>query len=258
MQKLIVQFATGRDGFVKITLTSRGTMGMQHAATVRAGLACHASAIRFMFPAGPSSQKLMDSKEPELPKPGRKRNKKPTVQNPSMETGQVEVDDPLEQGAKLLAFRRLSDFISREHASRRIDDAQKAAADEFYKLRVKTMSNGLSSPSFAREYVDSSGRGDPITDRFILACKRLNQARSVIGITDYEILNQCIVEGLSPSAMHTNDTERRISASRIRKALEMLAVYWGYASDPASQARRVLIEKHVGSDFELVVNVVEG
>ena len=193
-----------------------------------------------------------------MSKAGRKRKAKGLrVYNPALATSVVEVDDPMERGARLAVVRRLSDFISREHASGRIDNAQRAAADEFYRLRVTTMSSGLSSPSFAREYVDGGGRGDPITDRLILAFKRLAKARQVVGVWDYGILDQCIIDGLSPSAMHDSDTDRRIAASRIKKALEMLAVYWGFATDPESHKRRVSIERLVGSDFELVVNVME-
>lgn len=178
--------------------------------------------------------------------------------NPALTTTLVEVEDPKRKGGVRVVHSRLSDFISREHASKRIDDAQKAAADEFYRLRVTTMSNGLSSPSFAREYVDSSGRGDPVTDRLILAHKRLQKARQVVGTFVYESIDQCVCDGLTPTAIQSrNGKDRKITAAYIKDGLEELAIYWGYATDPTAQARRAEIERLVGSDFELVVNLVE-
>ena len=191
-----------------------------------------------------------------MAKAGRK-SKKPQGHplNPSIATAPVEIDDPLERGAKLVAFRRLSDFISREHALKRIDDAQKAAADEFYRLRVTTMSNGLSSPSFAREYVDHSGGADPITDRLILAYKRLARARQVLGVRAYGAVDQCVCEGLTPTDIQEKGgPDRKITAAYIKDGLETLAVYWGFATDPGSHARRTSIERLVGADFALTVD----
>jgi hypothetical protein len=176
-----------------------------------------------------------------------------------MGTAPVEVDDPYERGAKVAVLRRTSDFINREHAAGRLDDAQREAAKEFERLREITMSSGLSSPSFAREYVDSSGRGDPITDRVILAFKRLQKARQVLGVWAYGAIDQCVCEGLTPTAIQEQSgQDRKITAAYIKDGLEILAIYWGYATDPASVRRRASIERIVGSDFELVVNVVEG
>lgn len=142
----------------------------------------------------------------------------------------VEIEDPYERGARLKAKRVLSDFISREHANRRIDNAQKAAADKFYMLRVTTMSNGLSSPSFAREYVDSSGPGDQISDRVINAFKTLDEARQTIGKRAYDAIDQCVCEGLTPTAIQNrNGKDRKLIAGYIKDGLEDLARLWNFA-----------------------------
>jgi hypothetical protein len=176
--------------------------------------------------------------------------------NPDLATAVVQVDDPLERGAKLAVERRLSDFIAREHASGRIDDAQKAAADEFYRLRVITMSNGLSSPSFAREYVDGGGRGDPITSRVINAFKRLSRARQVVGIRAYDAINQCVCDGLNPTSIQKQTgQDRNKTAAYVKDGLEVLAIYWGYATDKAHVRQRAEIERLVGHDFLLTTEV---
>lgn len=175
-----------------------------------------------------------------------------TPSNPDLETFAVEVDDPLERGAKLTVVRRATNFISKEYKAGRLDKAQFEAAREFERLRELTMSSGLSSPSFAREYVDGGGRGDPITDRVILAFKRLSKARQVVGIWAYDAIDNCICHGLNPTAIEERTgANRKMTAGYVKDGLEMLAIYWGFACDERHMRRRASIERMVGEDFVL-------
>jgi hypothetical protein len=176
--------------------------------------------------------------------------------NPDRATAVVQVDDPYERGAKVVVERRLTDFIAREHAAGRLDDAQRAAADEFYRLRVITMSSGISSPSFAREYVDGGGRGDPITAKAINAFKRLARARQVVGIWAYGAIDQCVCEGLNPTAIQDKTgQDRKLTAGYVKDGLEMLAIYWGFATGEHHVRQRASIERLVGEDFQLTCEV---
>lgn len=178
----------------------------------------------------------------------------PPPLNPDLETFPVEVDDPLEHGAKLTVVRRATNFIAKEYKAGRLDKAQFEAAREFERLRELTMSSGLSSPSFAREYVDGGGRGDPITDKVVIAFKRLSKARQVVGIWAYEAIDQCICHGLNPTAIEERTgANRKLTAGYVKDGLEMLAIYWGFATDKHHVRRRAAIERMVGEDFVLVV-----
>lgn len=193
-----------------------------------------------------------------MPKGRKRKVVYETSLNPDTATYPVQVDDPYERGAKLVATRRMSDFISREHAAGRIDTAQKAAADEFYRLRVITAGVMGQEPTWTKPVVDNSRKDFSITEAKQRAHYKLNKARQVIGVWAYGSIDQCVMGGLTPTQIEQRTGQSRvISAAYIKDGLEMLAIWWGFADDPNAKRRRAAIVSLVGEASEPVVDLVE-
>lgn len=186
------------------------------------------------------------------------RRKQPVSQkprlNPDAESYPVQVDDPYERGAKIVASRRMSDFISREHAAGRIDDAQKAAADLFYRYRAITLGILGQEPAWTRVQVDNSRQDYSITEAKQKAHYRLRTARHTIGSHAFIAIDQCVTQGLTPTQIeHDTGQDRKATAVYIKDGLDMLAILWGLASCPKKVRRWSPIVRLATDDFGLAV-----
>lgn len=188
--------------------------------------------------------------------PRRKQAKpQPRQLNPDADSYPVEIDDPYERGAKIVASRRLSDFISREHAAGRLDDAQKLAADKFYDYRTVTLGIMGQEPAWTRVQVDNSRQDYSITEAKQRAHYRLRTARQVIGTHAFVAIDQCVIQGLTPTQIESRTgQDRKATAVYIKDGLDMLAVLWGLATDAKKVRRWSPIVRLATDDFGLVVD----
>lgn len=123
------------------------------------------------------------------------------------------------------------------YARGKITDAEKRAGDVFRGLcEAVEIGGGVIDP--ARIKVDSSGAGDPLTERAIKAAKELDKTVQVIGHTDYLLLHEVCAAGWSLLEIARRwyagleDCRRAREAGsylgrRVREALAQLVTLWG-------------------------------
>ena len=105
----------------------------------------------------------------------------------SGEVAPVEVDDPFEHGAKVIATRRL-DVLSRMFARRQIDEAEYQAGVKWQNLYDQAAIGQFRSIDHTVEVVDGRRMRDPLTGR-------QRSAMRLLGLADVAVADRFGLEG---------------------------------------------------------------
>lgn len=106
----------------------------------------------------------------------------------------IEVDDPYEQGEKIVVLRQLrSDPLARLHSHHQIDDAQYHAG-RCYQRDWEVAERGARAIDPTKEAVDGGRLPEALTDRQIAARKRLTRIRVELGRSMRTLLDGVLIE----------------------------------------------------------------
>jgi hypothetical protein len=148
----------------------------------------------------------------------------------------IEVDDPLERGARIRVVASLrGDPLRSMWARHQIDDAKLAAGRRWQSLYEQAELSTLRSIDFARERVDGSGHSPEIlTDRRARAMATLRGCRDELGAVGDALVRDVIGRGLclaevAASRGLTSTRHLNYLGGRFRECLESLAKTFGYA-----------------------------
>lgn len=175
---------------------------------------------------------------------GRKRNQKvtlPTIHDRlsndlvrNADVVPVEIDDPYEQGGKILAFRSLRDDpLGRLFCRGQIDQAQ-FDGGQAYRNDWEKAERGPKAIDPSKEFVDGGALPEPITEGQRKATISLNAANRELGPDGTAIIVAVLVHG---QTMEQIADARRLSgyrwtdyfAKRFQECLNRLAVVYGFA-----------------------------
>jgi hypothetical protein len=147
----------------------------------------------------------------------------------------VHVDDPLEQGAKLIVLRSLRDDpLAAMHNAKQLDDAQFAAGRHWQRIRHVTEIGGVKAIDPAKEAVDGGRGPEGISDEQIDAFKQMSAAIRALGLEGGALIQSFLDKGLTLHVIAdewgaTTARDRDYVGRRVRECLDTLAVLFGYA-----------------------------
>lgn len=155
----------------------------------------------------------------------------------------VEIDDPYEYGAKIVAFKSLRDDpLGRYHVRRMIDDAQyqggRAWQDDYEAAEI----GGASAIDTTKEPVDGRRYQDMVTDRQRDAMGRLARDARQLGMEGEAILRDVLGDRLFMEQVAQKrgfSGQRAIDyfSARFRECLETLAIVRGFAMRSGKHTR---------------------
>jgi len=146
----------------------------------------------------------------------------------------IEVDDPLERGARLVVMRSTRDDpLGRLHSHRQIDEAQYQAGRAFQQ-DFETAENGPRAIDPAKEYVDGGALPEPISELRMRSVARLNRIEAALGMEGSIIVHQILVFGWTMRAIAgarglNGRSWDDYFGKRFRCALDTMAVIYGLA-----------------------------
>jgi hypothetical protein len=149
----------------------------------------------------------------------------------------IEVDDPVEKGAKLMVIRNTrNDPLAGMHARNFIDEAQYHAGRAFQN-DFETAERGPRAIDPGKEAVDGGRLPEPITDAQQKAAKRLNAAVKDLGQEGSGIIHDVLITGMGISQLvsrrgFSGGYWRELFGRKLGLCLDKLAVSYGFASKP--------------------------
>lgn len=153
----------------------------------------------------------------------------------------VEVDDPyaLESGEKIVAFRSLRDDpLARLHCRKMISDVQHEAGKDYRRDMELVEIGGARAIDPTKEAVDG-GRfiAEPISAAYGKAHKRLGEAGVAMGLLQESIVRAVLAGNLFPGQVAVvrgfrSEKDQGHYAWLFRKALDVLAVFYGHSNEP--------------------------
>ena len=174
------------------------------------------------------SRPVTDRRATELPRVGR--------------FATCEVDDPYEQGAKIVAIRSTrNDPLADLHVRRIIDYAQYEGGRAFQR-DFEAAERGPCAIDPSKEAVDGGVTPEPITEAQQRAGKALAAAYKELGADGSAFMHDFLIDGLTMGGI----AERRGLAGerwekyfgmRIREALHSLAFVYGFAKERTGRQR---------------------
>lgn len=145
------------------------------------------------------------------------------------ELSTIDVDDPLEFGAKLTATRNIrNDPLARLHSHHQIDDAQ-FYAGRAYQRDWETAERGAQAIDPTKEAVDGGRFPEPLSDSQGKARIRLVEIEGVLGRTMQRVIHAVLIEGMSMEIMalqlfgRSGDRAANYYGRMFRDALDELA-----------------------------------
>jgi hypothetical protein len=172
--------------------------------------------------------KLHDRRATELPRVGR--------------FVVCEVDDPYEQGAKIVAIRSTrNDPLADLHARNFIDAAQYEGGRSFQR-DFEAAERGPCAIDPSKEAVDGGLTPEPITEAQQAAGKALALAYKQLGADGSALMHDFLIDGRTMAGI----SERRGLAGRgwdeyfgkrVRESLHCLAYVYGFAKEPSGRKR---------------------
>ena len=151
----------------------------------------------------------------------------------------VEVDDPYEEGAKIVVLRStrhdpLAEMISKGQ----IDQCDYVAGRHWQAAWENAEIGGVRAIDPTREAVDGGGVPDVLTDTQRRAVQDLKAAREALGREGHQLICDILGRGLSITQAARNrglqsETDRKYAGKRFRECLSTLAVRFGYANRQA-------------------------
>jgi hypothetical protein len=146
----------------------------------------------------------------------------------------IEVDDPLERGARLVVMRSTrGDPLGDQHARKTISEAQYQAGRAFQQ-DFETAENGPRAIDPGKEYVDGGALPEPISELRMRSVARLNKIEAALGIEGSAIVHQVLVFGWTMRAIAGarglyGRSWDDYFGKRFRCALDTMAVIYGLA-----------------------------
>jgi hypothetical protein len=147
-----------------------------------------------------------------------------------------EVDDPFEQGAKIIVMRNLrNDPLAGLHARGSVDEAQYHAGRAF-QHDFETAERGPCAIDPSKEFVDGGKPPEPITDAQQKAVKRLNRAERELGqlgsaLTHGVLIKGCTIWTFTAAQGRGTEAELKYYGKRFRECLDSLALVYGFAME---------------------------
>lgn len=145
------------------------------------------------------------------------------------ELSTIDVDDPLEYGAKLTATRNIrNDPLARLHSHHQIDDAQ-FYAGRAYQRDWETAERGAQAIDPTKEAVDGGRIPEPLSDAQGKARIRLVEIEGILGRTMQRVIHAVLIEGMSMEIMalqlfgRHGETAAKYYGRMFRDALDELA-----------------------------------
>jgi hypothetical protein len=148
----------------------------------------------------------------------------------------VEVDDPYEEGAKIVVLRSTRhDPLADMHAKGLIDQCDYVAGRHWEAAWENAEIGGVRALDPTREAVDGGALPDPLTDTQRRALQDLKAARGALGVEGNALIRDVLGSGLSLAEAGrnrgmTSEADRKYIGKRFRECLATLAVRFGYAS----------------------------
>lgn len=147
----------------------------------------------------------------------------------------MEVDDPLEHGAKLMVLRNTrNDPLAGMHARKFIDEAQYQAGRAFQD-DFETAERGPRAIDPGKEAVDGGRLPEPITEAQRAAIKRLSGVHMALGIDGSAIVSDVLIHGYGISQLvsrrgYHGEYWRKYFGRRFNECLDRLALIYGYSN----------------------------
>jgi hypothetical protein len=156
----------------------------------------------------------------------------------------IEIDDPIEAGAKLIAMRNLrSDPLARLHSRNEIDEAQYYGGRAFQR-DFELAERGPQAIDPSKEYVDGGQMPEPITESQQKAAQQLALVYKDLGQDGSAITHDVLIHSRSIediAIMRGALTEVRYYHRRFRECLDSLAKVYGLANEDSDRRRVALI-----------------
>lgn len=153
----------------------------------------------------------------------------------------IDVDDPIETGAKLTVLRQLrGDPLARLHAHGRVDEPQYLAA-RAYQRDWEIAERGARAIDFTREAVDGGLPPEPLTDGQAKARVRLVAIERALGRKMQTVVRGVLIDGQTFEAMAVRAFGRfgeawsRYYGKLFHDALDVLAEEYGFSNGPAAK-----------------------
>ena len=147
-----------------------------------------------------------------------------------------EVDDPFEQGAKIIVMRSTRDDpLGDLHARNMIDEAQYHAGREFQR-HFEAVESGARAIDFTKEAVDGGRIYEGITDARMKSSDMLTVAYAQLGLNGQVIVHEVLVHNMTRKQMAesrglTGKSWEEYYGKRFRECLDTLALVYGYAME---------------------------
>lgn len=147
----------------------------------------------------------------------------------------VEVDDPYERGAKIIAFKNeKADPLERLRQQKDIDEAQYQAGKAYERdLELAEIGN-VKAIDPTKEAVDGGRLPESLSEAQRKALVRLNESSRIMGMFGENVVRGVLQSNVTPAqlAIARGFATRREQLQYgwvFRRALEELAVFYGYA-----------------------------
>jgi hypothetical protein len=141
----------------------------------------------------------------------------------------VEIDDPFEKGAKIIAFRSIRGTLENLHARGQIDEAQYKAGRQMQTFYEQSEIGGVRAIDPAKEAVDGGRMAETLTEQVQRAIQEVLRLEKALGQEGAALCRHVLCNGFSikqcasirgmESAHYTNYV-----GARFREVLETLAV----------------------------------
>jgi hypothetical protein len=148
----------------------------------------------------------------------------------------VEVDDPYEQGAKIMVLRStLHDPLADMKAKGQIDPCDYVAGRHWQAAWENAEIGGVRAIDPTREAVDGGRQWEALTDTQRRAAQDLKAAREALGREGHLLICDVLGAGMSIAEAARNrglisEADRKYAGKRFRECLSTLAIRFGYAN----------------------------
>jgi hypothetical protein len=148
----------------------------------------------------------------------------------------VEVDDPYEEGGKIVVLRSTrNDPLADMKAKGQIDDCDYVAGRHWQAAWENAAVGGVRALDPTREVVDGGQMPELLSDAQRRAVQDLKAARGALGRDGYALICDVLGNGLSigeaaRSRGLSSEADRKYFGKRFRECLATLAVRFGYAN----------------------------
>jgi len=145
----------------------------------------------------------------------------------------IEVDDPLEPGAKILAFRNIETDPLGWLKSHNVINAAQYEGGRKWQHYYEILEGGIRSFDYSKPKVDGGSIHEPLTDARNDAALFLKEARRLLGVDGDAITRDCLVGRMLPGEIavargKTSQRDRDYYSRRLIECLELLAVLGGF------------------------------